>query len=341
MPTTPPRPATTPADGVARSPSDPAGRPATVVVVGVLAVGIAAVSASALITREAYDATGGGSTGRGLLIAVSRLALAAVLTLPAWRTGADAPTVARLLPPGTRGRALAGGVLLGLHFGTWLPSLAFTSIAASTTIVTTVPVWVVLLVWAARGQRPSTRTGIGIAIAIGGGALVALGDVGGVDAGSSPLLGNVLALAAAVTYSAHLLLGQEVQARGLGIWRWTTVVTTVGALALVPLVVATAPGEGPFPLRFWLAVIALCVVSQLVGHSSLTWSTQWISPTLVSVAILLEPVLASAGAAVLYDEVPGALVLLGAAVLVVGVGLTTLAERPSDPTPADDPVGAP
>ena len=43
----------------------------------------------------------------------------------------------------------------------------------------------------------------------------------------------------------------------------------------------------------------------------------------------------------LYDEVPGALVLLGAAVLVVGVGLTTLAERPSDPTPADEPVGAP
>ncbi|QYG95240.1 DMT family transporter [Iamia sp. SCSIO 61187] len=329
------------ASEAARDAARATARPSRVVVVGVLAVGIVAVSASALITREAYDATGGGSTGRGLLIALSRLALAAALTLPAWRTRGDAPAVTRLLPPGTGGRAVAGGVLLGLHFGTWLPSLAFTSIAASTTIVTTVPVWVVLLVWAARGQRPSARTGVGIAIAIGGGALVALGDVDGLDAGSNPLLGNVLALAAAVTYSAHLLLGQEVQARGLGIWRWTTVVTTVGAVALVPLVVATAPGEGPFPLRFWVAVVALCVVSQLVGHSSLTWSTQWISPTLVSVAILLEPVLASAGAAALYDEVPGGLVLLGAAVLVVGVGLTTLAERPSDPTPADEPVRAP
>ena len=70
-----------------------------------------------------------------------------------------------------------------------------------------------------------------------------------------------------------------------------------GADGSRPLVVVTAPGEGPFPLRFWLAVIALCVVSQIVGHSSLTWSPRWISPTLVSVAILLEPVLASAGAA--------------------------------------------
>jgi drug/metabolite transporter (DMT)-like permease len=232
-------------------------------------------------------------------------------------------------------------VLLGLHFGTWLPSLAFTSIAASTTIVTTVPVWVVLLVWATRGQRPSALTGVGVAIAIGGGALVALGDVDGLDAGSNPLLGNLLALAAAVTYSAHLLLGQAVQARGLGVWRWTTVVAGIGALAVAPLVVVTAPGEGPFPLRFWLAVLALCLVSQLVGHSSLTWSTRWISPTLVSVAILLEPVLASAGAAALYDEVPGPLVLLGAAVLIVGVALTTLAEQPSAPTPVDEPVGAP
>ncbi len=304
------------------------GRPSSGVVYGVLTVGIVAVSASALIIREGYDAVGGGSTGRGLLMAYSRMGLAAVLTLPAWRRPRvdGAPVVAPRLPEGTRGRAVAGGVLLGLHFGTWLPSLAFTSIAASTTIVTTVPVWVVLLVWVTQGQRPSALTGVGIAVAIGGGALVALGDVEGLGAGSNPLLGNLLALAAAVTYSGHLLLGQAVQARGLGIWRWTTVVAAVGALSIAPLVVATAPGEGPFPLRFWAAVVALCVVSQIVGHSSLTWSTRWISPTLVSVAILLEPVLASAGAAALYDEVPGGLVLLGAAVLVAGVGLTTWAE---------------
>jgi drug/metabolite transporter (DMT)-like permease len=312
-------------------------RPSPGVVHGVLALGIATVSASALIIREGYDSVGGGSTGRGLLMAFSRLALASVLTLPAWRPR----PAAHMLPEGTRWPAVAGGVLLGLHFATWLPSLAFTSIAASTTIVTTVPVWVVLLVWATRGQRPSALTGVGIAVAIGGGALVALGDVDGLGAGSNPLLGNLLALAAAVAYAAHLLLGQAVQARGLGIWRWTTVVATVGAVSIAPLVVATAPGEGPFPVRFWVAVVALCVVSQLVGHSSLTWSTRWISPTLVSVAILLEPVLASAGAAALYDEVPGPLVLLGAAILVVGVGVTTLAEQPSNPTPAEEPLGAP
>ena len=205
--------------------------------------------------------------------------------------------------------------------------------------VTTVPVWVVLLLWALRGERPSGRTGIGIAIAIVGGTLVALGDLDGLDAGSNPLLGNVLALLAAITYSGHLLLGQEAQARGLGIWRWTTIVAAIGALTILPLLAVTVPGEGPFPAQFWVAAVALCVVSQLVGHSSLTWSTRWITPTLVAVAILLEPVLATAGAAVLYDEVPGAQVLLGALVVVVGVALTTLAEQSTAPTAVDEPVG--
>src|SRR5690606_35001179 len=113
------------------------------------------------------------------------------------------------------GRAtLVGGALLGLHFATWLPSLAFTSIAASTTIVCTGPVWVALMLWARTGRPPSALTSIGITVAVAGGALVAVGEVEGLGEGSNPLLGNALALVAAIAYAAHLLVGQHVQARG-------------------------------------------------------------------------------------------------------------------------------
>lgn len=306
-------------------------RPPRAVVAGVLVVGVVAVAASALITREAYEAAGGGTTGRGMLLAFVRMGLAAVLTLPAWR---GARSLAATLPTGTRPRVVAAGVLLGLHFATWLPSLAFTSIAASATIVTSVPVWVVLIGWVAWGERPSSRTSIGVAVAMLGGALVATGEVEGLAPGSRPLLGNALALVAAIAYAGHLLLARDVQARGLGLWRWTTIVGAVGALSVVPLVVATTPGDGPFPARFWAMAVALCLVSQLVGHSSLTWSVRWLSATLVSVVILFEPVLATLGAAVLYDEVPGAVVGLGALVLVAGVGVTTTAE-PRSPASGD------
>lgn len=76
-----------------------------------------------------------------------------------------------------------------------------------------------------------------------------------------------------------------------------------------------------------MAALALALVPQLVGHSAFAWTVRWLSPTLVSVVILVEPLLSSVGGAVLSDEVPGVTVAAGAVVLVVGVGLTTVAEQ--------------
>lgn len=197
-----------------------------------------------------------------------------------------------------------------------------------------------LIGWLVWRERPSGRTALGVAVAMVGGALVATGEVEGLAPGARPALGNALALVAAIAYAGHLLLARDVQARGLGLWRWTTIVGGLGALSVLPLVLATAPGDGPFPARFWVMAVALCLVSQLVGHSSLTWSVRWLSATLVSVVILVEPVIATLGAAVLYDEVPGAVVALGALVLVAGVGLTTAAE-PRAPLRAATADGSP
>lgn len=310
------------------------GRPRGSTLVLVLAGGVVAVATAALIGRSAYESLGRGTLGAGLLLALVRLSVTSALTAPAW---ARARLGGATLPPGTRGRTVLAGALLGLHFATWLPSLAYTSIAASTTIVTSGPIWVALLLWA-QGQRPSRRAVAGIAVAVAGGALVALGDVDGLGEGANPLLGNALALVAAITYSGHLLLGRAVQHRGLGLWRWTAIVTAVGAVTVAPLALALAPGSGPYPARFWLAAVALALVPQILGHSSFTWAVRWLSPTLVSVVILLEPLVSVLGAIVLFDEVPGLVVAAGAVVLVAGVGLTTLAEQARGATPAEQPV---
>jgi drug/metabolite transporter (DMT)-like permease len=187
------------------------------------------------------------------------------------------------------------------------------------------------MLWAGRGERPSLLTTAGIGVAVVGGALVALGEVEGLGEGSAPLLGNALALVAAIAYAAHLLVGQQVQARGLGLWRWTTVVTGVGAITVLPVaVVAAVRADAPAPpAGFWLAALALTLVPQLVGHSSFTWTVRWLSPTLVSVVILLEPVLATVAAVGLYDEVPGPVVVLGGLVVIAGVAVTTVAEQRS------------
>ena len=59
------------------------------------------------------------------------------------------------------------GFFLGLHFATWIPSLVFTSVAASTALVSTQPIWAAFIA-RARGVRISRGSWVGIWIALGG-----------------------------------------------------------------------------------------------------------------------------------------------------------------------------
>jgi drug/metabolite transporter (DMT)-like permease len=65
----------------------------------------------------------------------------------------------------------------------------------------------------------------------------------------------------------------------------------------------------------------MAVASQLLGHTSLNWAVRWISPTLVTLAILFEPVSSSFLGYLIFNEVPGLLVLVGAGVLLGGVAI--------------------
>jgi drug/metabolite transporter (DMT)-like permease len=293
-----------------RSNSAPSG-----IVVGlVLLVGVLAASTAALFIRLAYAAEGSGSVGLGLLLAAVRLSVASLIMLPAWRGLRKARP-----EPGAMGYAALAGFFLGVHLALWIVSLAYTSIVASATIVTTNPIWVALILWLWRGERPSRLTAAGIVVAISGGALIALGDAGGASAGPRPLLGDLLALGGALTVSLYLILGREAQHRGLGIGHYVATAYVVGALTLLPLPLLLGAGYSGWSAEVYLYGLLLAFVPQLVGHSSFNWAVRWVSPTLVALVILAEPVGGSVMGYLVFGEVPGALVIGGAAVLLVGV----------------------
>jgi len=71
----------------------------------------------------------------------------------------------------------------------------------------------------------------------------------------------------------------------------------------------------------------MAVASQVVGHTTLNWAVRWISPTLVTLAILFEPVSSSFLGYLIFNEVPGLLVLVGAVVLLGGVAIAVFGVR--------------
>jgi drug/metabolite transporter (DMT)-like permease len=314
-----------------RSNSAPSG-----IVVGlVLLVGVLAASTAALFIRLAYAAQGSGSVGLGLLLAAVRLSVASLVLLPAWWGLRKASP-----EPGAMGYAVLAGIFLGVHLALWIISLAYTSIVASATIVTTNPIWVALILWVWRGEKPSRLTAAGIIVAISGGALIAVGDAGGASAGSNPLLGDLLALGGALTVSVYLIFGREAQHRGLSIGQYVATAYVVGALTLLPTPLLLGSGYSGWPVEVYLYGLLLAFIPQLVGHSSFNWAVRWISPTLVALVILAEPVGGSILGFLVFGEVPGAFVLAGAAVLLIGVASAVWGEGARSGT-VHEPNGAP
>ena len=289
--------------------------PSTVRVSAVLTVAIVAISMAAILVRLA-DAP-------GVVVAFWRMAIACVVILP-WTLRA------LRLSPLRRTNAwpsVAAGVLLGIHFATWISSLAYTTVAASVTLVATVPLWVAVIGWLVLGRAPTLTVVLGVLTAVAGGAIIAFGDLSGAattDA-PAPLLGNVLALVGAMSIAGYLLLGRSAQRRGLSLQAYVGVAYFVAAVVLLPLPLVFGHGYVGHGVASMGWIVALALIPQLVGHTGINYAMKHLDPTKVATATLMEPIGAGVAAWWLFTEVPAVLTVVGAVLVLLGVGLTTRA----------------
>lgn len=296
-------------------------------VLSILGLGIFCVSTAAIFIRLAMGAAGHPGVGFSLVLASSRLVLAALILLPTWRRF-KADSYQRHAPV----YSMLAGLLLAVHFATWITSLSYTSIAASTTLVTTNPIWVALLSWLWFRETLSARTIIGIAVTLVGGALIGLNDAGIETVGQNPMLGNFLALAGSWAISIHFLLGRAAQRRGLRIGQHVAIAYTSAAVVLLPLPLLFGTSYWGYPALVYGCIVMMAIFPQLVGHTSINWAVHQISPTLVTLAILLEPVGSSILGYLVFGEIPGPLVIIGACIILLGVAIAAL--NPRSPTPS-------
>ncbi len=213
---------------------------------------------------------------------------------------------------------VASGLLLALHFWTWIASLRFTTVASSVVLVSLKPifVWALAAVWL--HEHPSRREGWGIAVAVVGATLIGIGDA---RLSLGALGGDLLALAGALTAAGYYVIGRRVRAT-VGVWTYATVVYAVAAVTLAAVgLLRHVPLIG-FAGRDWAVFGALAAGPMLVGHTGMNYALKHYRATTVNVAALGEPVGATLIAWLALHEVPGGLALVGAAVVLMGIGLT-------------------
>lgn len=296
----------------------------------VLVMGVLAVSTAAIFIRLAIDAAGRGGVGFSLFLAASRLIIAATILLPTWKTLREQKISTKAYY-----YAVAAGFALALHFATWITSLSYTSIAASTVLVTTNPIWVSVFSWIGYREKITKITLLGMLIAFLGGVFVAFGDNTGNYNYPNPLLGNLLALIGALMVSLYFLLGKEAQRKGLSIKNYITVAYSATAVFLLPLPWLFGEKYTGYPDKVYLYVFLMAILSQLIGHTSFNWAIRWISPIVVTLAILFEPISASLFGYLIFGEIPSNIVFLGGLIVLVGVAIAIIGSYNNIPSEPD------
>ena len=135
------------------------------------------------------------------------------------------------------------------------------------------------------------------------------------------MLGAFLATLGAVAMSVYLTLVRSVRS---DLDTLAIIARTYAWAAIVLAVLAMAIHETPPPLAnrsAWLGIIAMALISQLLGHTAMNVSLHWFTATTVGFATLLEPVIAAVLAAVIFHEALAGTTLAGAVLLFVAIAL--------------------
>jgi drug/metabolite transporter (DMT)-like permease len=282
-----------------------------------VAVGVLAVSAAAIFIRLAE--------APAIAVAFWRCTLGAAVLLP--------PAIVRKekLPRGrTLYAGMASGVALGAHFGFWISSLDYTSVAASVVLVSTQPVFVAILAYLLFGERTSPLSFAGILVALAGTAVIASDR----SVGSAALFGNALALIGAITVAVYVLIGRSARTGGVGVLPYSIVVYSAAALTLLPVALLFEVQLWGYSGETWFWLWAITLGPQIMGHTVFNWALRYVEASIVSGTILAEPVVSSLLAWLILFEKPGLPTILGGVVVLFGLFMLLRGYRVSP-----EPVG--
>jgi len=242
-----------------------------------------------------------------------RVALAAPLL---WPLVALAPR-ASALRPDWKMLAAAGFAFAG-DLGFWHWSIQFTSVANSTLLANLASLFVTLAAWIFWRQRPSALFAAGLATALVGVGLLVHTSL---QFSASALLGDALGVVTAVFYAGYILAVKNLRDRGAATLQLMAVTTTLTALFLLPVALASGETLLPQSASGWLKLVGLAWISHCAGQGLIAYSLAHLPAAFSSVSLLFQPVMAALFAWLLLSEPLVPLQIAGGAIVLVGIYL--------------------
>lgn len=211
---------------------------------------------------------------------------------------------------------IISGIFLALHYASWIQSLKMTTIANSTVLVASSPIFVAAANYFLLKEKFNKKMILGIAMSLAGTAIIALGSANGNR--DSMMVGNILAFLGAIFVSGYLVIGGILR-KNMGAGVYVFIVYSVSAVLLFTMCFMTKTSIYPYPVKELVLFFLLAFFSSVLGHTLYNYLMKYYSSTLISVSTLSEPIFASIMAIILFREIPTVYTIIGGIIIISGI----------------------
>ncbi|WP_338599003.1 DMT family transporter [Sulfolobus tengchongensis] len=190
-------------------------------------------------------------------------------------------------------------LFLSLHMVLFVSSVFLTTISASTILVSTSPLFAMIL---------RKRIDLFVIIALVGIIIMNYNENLGY------LLGNVFALMSAVSFSLYTYFLSKLDYDFISTAPLIYLLSSVFMIPILPIY-----GLGEFNLTSILAIFGLVLIPTLIGHGSVIYTANKLPISLVTSAELIEPVVATLLAIPIFHQIPNIQEIIGGTITLISI----------------------
>jgi len=213
---------------------------------------------------------------------------------------------------------LAAGFAFAGDLGFWHTSIKLTSVANSTLLANLASIFVTLAAWMFLKQKPTRLFLTGLAAALVGVGLLVHTSLA---FSSTGLLGDALGVVTAMFYAGYILAVKGLRDRGETTLHLMAVTSTITALFLFPVALASGEPMLPSSAFGWWMLIGLALISHAAGQGLIAYALAHLPAAFSSVSLLFQPVMAALFAWLLLAEGLVPLQIAGGVVVLFGIYL--------------------
>jgi drug/metabolite transporter (DMT)-like permease len=233
--------------------------------------------------------------------------------------------ISTLKTAGTKNYLVAGiaGGFLALHFGVWIASLNYTTVANSVVLVDSAPLIAVVLSHFILKERGTIIILGGIMLATVGAVVISWGDL---SANPAYFTGDILAIIGAFAEAAYLVSSKIVRTN-MPFVPFLILVYGYSALFLVISCIVTGDHLWGYSFGVYVLFFGLAIIPTIGGHSFFLYALRYMKAFLVNLGFLGEPIGAAFLAYIFFREVPSLFFYAGGSLIIIGSLIAILKEE--------------